>query len=1173
VRAIRCVVIFAVVLSLALGAAAGASAAPLWRLSSRAAPSHLAPGATGLLVLTAEDLGDTGVNGEENHVTLRDTLPEGLAVSGGVTALRAHRAYPIHGEAEEAPFWNCSVEGARSVSCTTSLAIPPFEGLEVLVPVEVTDPAGTIAEPVNEFGVSGGVGAEEHAGPVPTATLRRAVQVTGAPVVFGVEAGGYRLTPENDGGSVDSQAGSHPFQLTASVDFNQSVEATPVGEGVPAVKGLQPAAPGLSKDLSFSLPPGLLGAVAAVEQCPEFDFAALGSENVNLCPASSAVGVADVAINIPKPYGYHQFSVPLFNLVPATGEPARFGFEIEKVPVVLDTAVRTSGDYGVTVSVNDASQVGQILGSQVTFWGVPGDPRHDASRGWTCLLGGLYTQKTRPCEAPAERSETAFLTLPTSCAGTLGTTMGGDSWEGERLPDTTSLLSDPLGNPITALEGCAGLPFEPSIATEALQPPEEGQPQTQVTSTDTPTGLRVVVKVPQSSTLDPAGLAEADVRSASVTLPPGVLVSPSAANGLQACTEEQIGYEGPGGSDPLDAGAEEPARFSDEPVACPEAAKIGTVRIKTPLLSEELTGEVYLAAQNANPFGSLLAIYIVAENQRLGLRVKLAGEAKANGETGQLTTTFQDTPQVPFEELQLQLFGGPRAPLTTPPECGTYQTNASFTSWATSTPYPTSSPLEELDITSGPGGAACTDPLPLAPLFSAGVTTLQSGSYTDFTLAIGRPDGQQPLSGVTVHLPPGNAAVLADVTPCEEPQASLGQCGPGSEIGQATAYAGLGPYPYSESGRVYLTGPYDDAPFGLSIVTPAIAGPFNLGDVVVRSKIEVNPSNAAVTISSVLPTFVQGVGMQPSGIPLQLKQIDVTVDRPGFEFNPTSCDPMEITASITGAEGATSAARAPFQVSGCAALPFHPTLKASASGMASRSNGDDFDVKLTSAGLGQANIAKVDLRLPTVLPSRQSTFRHACLLVTFQADPASCPPLSVVGHAVVHTPVLKSPLTGPAYLVSHGGAEFPDVEFVLQGEGITLVLDGKTQIKDGSTYSRFESAPDAPFTTFETELPPGPDSLLTGYVGGKNPLDLCSTKLLMPTTITAQNGDVITQDTHIATTGCGAVLGSRTRKLTTAQELTKALSTCRRKYRRMKRRRQACERQARGRYRLRKHTR
>jgi hypothetical protein len=365
---------------------------------------------------------------------------------------------------------------------------------------------------------------------------------------------------------------------------------------------------------------------------------------------------------------------------------------------------------------------------------------------------------------------------------------------------------------------------------------------------------------------------------------------------------------------------------------------------------------------------------------------------------------------------------------------------------------------------------------------------------------------------------------------------------------------------------VYLTSGYDGAPFGLLVRTLAQAGPFDLGFVNVRSQINVNPETAAVSVTTDPGPRAEALPTMLKGIPVDLKHLRVTVDRPDFEFNPTNCSAMKVTGTLQGAEGASASVSSPFELAGCNTLPFAPQLTAATSGHASKADGTSLIVKVSSKGLGQANIAKVDLQLPKQLPSRLATIQKACLASVFEANPAACDEGSLIGTATIHTPVLKNPLTGPAYLVSHGNAAFPDVEFVLQGEGIKLVLDGKTQIKHGITYSKFESAPDAPFTTFETVLPAGPHSALTANVTEQKHYDLCGENLHMPTTITAQNGAVIEQSTKIAVQGCTAVKASKTRKLTNAQKLANALKDCRLRYKRDARRRQQCEKRARHSY-------
>ncbi|HTZ64259.1 MAG TPA: hypothetical protein VMB51_09150 [Solirubrobacteraceae bacterium] len=1141
--------------------AAPALAGAWWQLSSRVAPTNLRPGGKGLLLVAADDIGDSPVEGGTSHVTVSDLLPEGLALTGGVGAVKAHRSFET---AEEARNWSCTLNGAREVRCASLLTIPPYEGLELEIPVEAQEPAGIDTALANRVSVSGGV--EPGGSAVVERTLTRPISIGEEPVGFGVEPDGFALVPENDRGESETQAGGHPFQLTADVGFDQTVER------LPEEKGLRPSSPALARNLSFNLPPGLLGDVNASERCSEAAFSALGPNFTNLCPSGSVVGVATVSVNIRVPaFGYVTHSVPLFNLVPGHGEPARFGFEIFKVPVMLDTAVRTGGDYGVSVNVENAPETAQILASQVTFWGTPSDPAHNSARGWPCLIGGVYASGAT-CTPPGEPSDTALLTLPSSCTGPLNSLMTGESWSGGQLDSGYLPLQRNETEPLTGLRDCQAVPFDAAITTQPVEAGEAEQEPQPVHSTSTPSGLDVGVTVPQHATVDggePAG--EADVQSASVTLPEGVLLNPSAANGLQACSEGQIGYQGPGASsgDPFAPGAPEPLRFSDEPPHCPAGSKLGTVHIKTPLLAEELEGSVYLASPapegeaGQNPFDSLLALYIVAESETLGLTVKLAGESTLNAATGQITTTFSSTPQVPFEQLRVQLFGGPRGPLSTPAFCGTYQTSASFTPWSGNPSLQTSSEPGEFDLDTGTEGEPCpSGQQPFTPSIQAGSTNLQAGAFTNFTFQLSRPGPDQPLTGLTLKLPPGDAALLKNVTPCSEPQAAQGACGPESEIGQATATAGLGPDPYTVGGgRVYITGPYDGAPFGLSIVTPAVAGPFDLGNVVVRSKIEVDPHTAQVTISSPLPTIVQAVGHAATGIPLDLRQVNVTIDRPNFEYNPTDCTASSIAATLTGAQGATASTSTRFQVAGCQGLPFRPAVTATTKGRTSKADGASLGLTFKSR-VGEAHVARTVLTIPAMLPARLTTIQKACVAATFEVNPAACGEGSDIGTAVVHTPVLKNPLSGPIYLVSHGNAAWPDAELVLQGEGVTVILDGQTAIKKGVTTSSFLSVPDAPFESVEATLPEGPHSALTTNLPLKDHYSLCGQHLTIPTALTGQNGSATKASVKVSVQGCAAVRGVKARRLSRRQKLARALKACRKASRRSHARPAACERRA-----------
>ena len=1106
----------ATALQLGTGCVASASAsAPWWQLSGETAPTHLEPGGQGEVIVGASNLGDAPINGGTTPVVLTDKLPAGVVVTGIEQII-------INGVQTQ-----CT-PGAV-VTCKFAGVLNPYERLAI--PIKVTVETGVAGALMQEASVEGGGGTK--------VSTHLPLDVSSVPTPFGVSA--YELGTFDESGAPATQAGSNPFQLTTTLVLNQTAQRQPVA---------------LPKDLSFNLPPGLIGNADATEQCTMSEFSSLVDET-NLCPVGSVVGVATITANEPKYSHVFPRTVPVFNLVPSQGEPARFGFEvIGKVPIVIDTSVRSGESYAVVATVKDATQTAGLLFSQVTLWGVPGDPRHDNARGWECVAGGMFhNQVGKPCPATTELPQRPFLRLPTSCAADpsvepVSSSVEADSWAepGAFLGAEYAWLD--AGGGRLGFSGCSALSFAPQIGASAEQ-----------TSAASPSGLSVSVRIPQASWSESGGLSEADVQDSSVALPAGVELSPSAANGLQACAAAQIGFTGFSSSGM--------AEFAAGAPSCPDASKIGVVHVRTPLLAHELEGVAYLAAQNANPFGSLVALYIYAEDPVSGVWVKLAGEGHLNEATGQVTTTFDDTPQVPFEELRLDLFGGPRASVSTPVSCASYSLEGSFRAWSGAEADGVLSPPEDFQVSSGAGGGPCPSGVPFAPGFDAQSAITQAGGFTPFTVDIARPDGDQALTGVSVHLPPGIAAVLASVTPCAEPPAGgEWSCGPDSLVGHSLAWSGLGSEPVTLPGDVYLTSGYDGAPFGLLVRTHAAAGPFDLGYVNVRSRINVNPTDASVTITTDPGPHGDSLPVRIKGIPAQLKYLRIAVDRPNFEFNPTNCNPMNITGRLSGDRGATAPASSPFQVGGCEGLPFAPKLTASVVGKGSRVDGTAFTVRLESAGLGQANIHKVLLQLPKALPSRLETLKKACLAATFEANPATCSPESVIGTATIHTPVLKGPLSGPAYLVSHGNAAFPDVEFVLQGEGITLVVDGQTDIKNNVTYSKFETAPDAPFTTFETSLPAGPKSVLAIYntANSREPYSACGTNLLMPTTIISQSNKLIETETPITTTGCGAVKSSKTKKLSLHQRYTKALRTCRTRYRHDKHRRQTCDRRVHATY-------
>ncbi len=1111
----------------AVPAAGAATPSAAWSIRSIAQPTNFAPGDDSgydAYVILVTNVGSVASDGAQ--VVIADVLPQHGVTLKSVVGVDWEYGKIEGGRAKGKGALACT---EAPLQCGWGGVVPAGGVLEM--EVEVTTEASASGALTNAASVSGGGAAEART------SAQNAIGATDAPFAidnFGFDAEGVNGAPE-------VQAGGHPAAVTTTLDLPTHVEeAGSVGKFI----GVHEAAESV-KDTVVELPLGLVGDPQAAPRCP---LTGLGLEPVGpseptrlQCPADTQIG----EVTLDEPSGFASSLFPptegdavfissvsaLYNLVPEYGHPAEFGFDYAGLvrAILYPSVVRTSSGYVLRVTTPDTPGAfypgpGFVSGFSVTLFGDPAE--HDGTGG----------------EAP-------FFTSPADCSadGTTAT-IHIDTWTRQATltnADGTPDFSDPNWQTATASQppvtGCDALRFDPELEVT----PSTGR-------SDSPTGAMVDLKVPQAPSSD-ATPATPDLKDATVTLPAGMSLSPSSSNGLEACSEAQIGLE------------------DNSQPACPEASKIGTVELTTPLLANPIGGSLYLAEQDNNPFGSLIALYMVVDDPTTGTLVKLAGHGElGNGSDGlapgQIRTTFANNPQLPFSELKLTLKEGPRAPLTTPQTCGSYATTSLLEPWShepgpgEAQGTPDAIPSSSFQIAAGPNGEACA-PQGFSPSFTAGTTNNQAGAFSPFTLTLARTDADQGLGGLTVKTPPGLLGMLSHVQLCPEPQASQGTCPAASQIGHVIVGAGPGPDPVyvPQAGKpedpVFLTGPYKGAPFGLSVAVPAEAGPFDLGTEVVRSAITVDPHTAQVTITSdPFPTILQGV-------PLQVKSIEVAIDREGFMFNPTSCDPLSVTGTVLSTQGAQAGVASPFQAAGCAGLPFAPTLTASAGGHAGKANGTNLNVTIASAGVGQANIQKVDLQFPKALSSRLTTLQKACTEAAFNANPASCDPDSVIGHATVHTPVLNSPLTGPAYLVSHGGAAFPDVEFVLQGEGVEIVLDGKTDIKEGITYSKFESAPDAPFTRFETELPAGPDSIFTANVPEKEDFNLCKASLEMPTRIVAQDGAVIEHSTKIAAQGCGEV-----KKLSLTQRLHKALAQCRKHYKHSKSKQAKCERAAHARY-------
>jgi hypothetical protein len=878
----------------------------------------------------------------------------------------------------------------------------------------------------------------------------------------------------NADASPDLLAGSHPYALTTSFALatTTNLEGRLLPEG------------GDLKDLAIELPPGVGVDPLATPRCGAAEFASVNSStDEDGCPSSSAVGIVAIE-NVKAPtLSERQVSVyPIYDLTPPQGSPALLGFRVAGTAVYLAPSVRTGGDYGLTVAMKGMPQDVHVLGGTVTFWGVPAEPAHDEQRG-DCI------QSHGTC--PAGVSPRPFLTLPTQCLTPPSALLSADSWQEPEQLD--ALATDPITGSEQALTACGMLDFSPSFDS-----------QTESSTAGAPTGLRLHVQIPGNE--DPTGLGEAELKDAVLTLPPGMALNLSRAGGLVGCP-----LEGPEGIN----------LRSSEPASCPGASKIGSVRIRTSMLAEELQGGLYLAQQGnlpgngTNPFKSLLAVYLLAEGS--GVVVKLPGEVTADRQTGQLTihlgpdpiTGESFAPQLSLEEIEIELSGGSDGVLVTPATCGSYSTSASLTPWSGAAP---ATLAVDVEVTQRCGKA-------FNPSFSAGTVDKRAGGYSTLTTTLALQDGEQELKSMSLTTPAGLQATLKGVELCPEPQASLGTCGAASLIGEATSTMGAGAEPFVlTGGRVYLTGPYRGAPFGLSLVMPAVAGPFNLGPegrpLVIRSAIQIDP----ITGKNTVVTDADGPYSIPSileGIAPQIKTVKIDIDRPQFTFNPTTCAPQPITGVARSVEGATESVSAPFEATDCASLPFSPRLRTSTVGRPSRPNGIGFDVKIVQGVAGEANAQSIKVDLPKRLPSRLTTLQKACPAAIFATDPAGCPAGSIVGTADAVTPILPVPMTGPAYFVSHGGAKFPELVIVLQGYGVTIELYGETFIsKAGVTSSTFPAIPDAPVSSFELRLPAGSNSALTAHG------NLCANDLRTPTLIIAQNGAVIREDPRVAVSGC-----------------------------------------------------
>jgi hypothetical protein len=911
-----------------------------------------------------------------------------------------------------------------------------------------------------------------------------------------------------------TQAGGHPWAITTTIGFVTELNNRGNLETTRDVK-----------DIVVGLPPGLLGNPTAVPSC-SLTIVTSGTEQ---CPPDTQVGY----------YLIHflgeekELLAPIVNVTPEAGQSAEFALEnTTKIitPILTAHLVRTPQGYGLAIFSKEIP-VTNLRSVETIFWGVPADRSHDAMRGMICRR--TSREPALACEGGGHTANIApvpFLSMPTNCAaGPEMATIRADSWQEPGSVGVNGAYSGyieasaPFPSESSGVTGCDLLRFAPSIET---------QPDTLLA--DEPAGLDVNVSVPQPE--QPAINVTPPLRDAVVTLPEGMSISPAVVDGIEAC--DAFGPQGINMSGPESEEIGEDGEWHLAAGHCPDASIVGTAEATTPLLAEPVKGHVYLARPGCGGLGegacterdaldgNLYRMYLelggTGSLAKAGVEIKVEGAIEANPATGQLTATYLGNPQTPFSELRIHLNGGPRAPIANPPRCGPAVTKSDFTPWSapgvtpqgllvSGTPDATPSSYFEVE--------GCLNPSPFSPSALAGTMSPQAGQFSQFTLNLSRHDREQFVRGVQLHAPPGLLGVLANVPLCEGSAADLGTCPEASKIGNARVASGAGSHPFEIEGDVYLTGPHAGAPFGLSIVTRAVAGPFDLGLVVVRARIDIDrhDSTLIVTTDEFGPHAIPQILF---GVPLRLQRIAVDIDRPHFMFNPTHCGRSHVDVRVLGSEGALVATGSPFAAAKCSNLAFKPKFAVSTSGQTSRAKGASLDARLSYpvGAMGKdANMARVKVSLPRQLPSRLSTLQRACLSVIFDRDPAACPVASIVGVAKAKTPLLPVGLAGPVYFVSHGGEAFPSLIVVLQGDGVRVDLNGTTFIsKAGITSSTFKALPDVPVGSFELYLPQGAHSALAANG------NLCSShrKLVMPTEFVAQDGQTIKVRTHIAVIGC-----------------------------------------------------
>lgn len=1052
-----------------IGEDAGLPVPQLEAVGEGSSAKTLTSGGSGRLVVDVTNIGDAAVDATGTPLVIEDELPEGMIATDVAT----------YGTAAGSNSFECALDSDTHVTCEFEGELPSYEGLEIEVFVSLTGEPPAAGES-GEISVSGG--------DAPSVSAKQVVEVSPEPTRFGIQS--FSMGAEEEGGLPATRAGSHPFQLTVAAQAN-------MGPATGRSSNLELEQPGLIRNLRFPLPAGLVGNVAQAPRCSMTDFYArqLDVEAANLCPDASAVGAISISAIIHAGGGQLlRAAYPVFNLTPGAGEPARFGFTVGVNPVIVNIAVDPDDKYRVIATTKDTTQLVDFLSTTFVLWGTPGDTRHDDARSWPCVY---KIQSTGPCVRPPSLGEEPLLRMPVACDGPLSFKLEAEPWNVPAGDFDERSVTTP------GMNGCNQVPFNPSISAV---------PSSKLAAN--PSGLDFRLDMPNDGLLSSGAIAEGQAKKVKLTLPEGMTINPSQGEGLVGCSTEQLARE---------------TADSRPGEGCPEASKVGELEASTPLLKEEAHGSIYVASPFDNPFGSLIAFYIVAKIPERGIVFKQAGVLRPDPRTGQLTAIVDDLPQVPLGTVKMRLRAGARSSFVTPPACGKYDVVANFTPWSASDPDNPGpeeivSRTSSFEIERGVDGGACPSggKPPFHPGLSAGTINNAAKSYSPFNVRLTRTDGEQEFTNFSIKLPPGVIGKLAGVGVCSDAAIAAAKartgpngaqeeldhpsCPANSQVGRTLAGSGVGTSLTYVPGKVYMAGPYNGAKLSVAAITAAKVGPFDLGTVVIRQALKVNPETAEV--------FVDATGSDPlphiiQGIEVHLRDIRVYLDRPEFMFNPTNCKRTSTASTVLGsgldfasaADNEPVTVTSPFQAADCASLGFKPSLSLQLLGGTKR--GDTPRLKAVfQARKNDANVGEAQVTLPHSAFLEQAHIRTVCTRVQFNAGGGNgeqCPKGSVYGKAKAITPLLDEPVQGKVYLRS-SDHELPDMVAALHSSKADVNLVGRIDSLNGRIRSTFEQVPDAPVTKFILELQGGQKGLIV------NSTNICKGKHRAIASFTGQNG-------------------------------------------------------------------